>query len=69
MATLVELQAELVKLQAAYDKALVSQSYGIGDRSLTRPNLKVIIDRMNEVRIAIARISGSSTTYPRFSTR
>ena len=69
MATLTELQTELTNLEAARDKALTAQAYGIGDRNLRRPDLKVILDRIDAIRIAIARVSGASTSYPRFWSR
>ena len=69
MATLADLNDELTKLETARDKILTAQSYGIGDRSLVRPNLKTILDRIDLLRSAIAKFSGANVTYPRFGTR
>ena len=69
MATLAELTTELAKWEAARDKVLTAQSYGIGDRSLVRPNLTVIVDRIDKLRNAIAKYTGANVTYPQFGTR
>ena len=61
MATVAELQAELAKWEAARDKALDAQSYGIAGRSKTMAPLKDIQECIDRLRSRIARISNTST--------
>ena len=70
MATLTELQASLTQYLAAESAILVGgQEYFIGDKRFRRGDLATIQKQIGLLRIAIARLSGSSTTYPWFSTR
>ena len=69
MATLAELQAELAKYEATRDKILGGQEYSVADRRLRRPDLATIERRISELRFAIARAQGQTTTYPLFGAR
>jgi hypothetical protein len=70
MATLVELETSLTQYLAAESAILIGgQEYFIGDKRFRRGDLAVIQKQIGVLRVAIARLSGSSTTYARFSTR
>ena len=59
MATLADLQAELVEVKAAISKTLEAQAYTIGGgtaRGVTRASLDVLYRRRSEIEIAINRL-------------
>ena len=66
MATLAELQADLVLYKAARNKILVGQSYSIGDVTLARPDLKVVESRIRDLEFQISRFQGLTHSYPIF---
>lgn len=63
MATLEELQQDLVLYKAARDKILTGQSVTIGDMQLRRPDLAMIEARIKELEFRIARMSAPTHSY------
>jgi hypothetical protein len=67
MATLAELQAELVAYKAARDAILTgAQSYTIAGRSLTRADLKFVQEHIDGLSVRIDRKSNGVKTAPVF---
>lgn len=66
MATLADLQAELVLYKTARDAILKQQSYTIGDISFTRADLAVVQDRIDSLETRIARKASGPRTSPVF---
>lgn len=56
--TVAEIEADIVKVEAARDRALESQDYSIGSRSSRRPDLKVLSDELVRLRRELARAQG-----------
>ena len=50
----------LQKLQAAYDKALTSQEYRIGNRSMTRADFKALAEELRRQQLIVDRLQGGS---------
>jgi hypothetical protein len=67
MPTLEELQAELTKVNAAYEAALGGSEYEIesGDsrRKLKRQSLTALVNRKAELERSIARLSGNGVSH------
>ncbi len=66
MATLAELSAEKVKIQAAIDKVLVAQSYSEGGTSVTKAQLESLYRRLDTIDTRIARFTSGVSTSPVF---
>ena len=70
MATLAQLNADLVEVRAAISAILAgAQSYTINGRSLTRASITALYAERSRLELAVSRATTGSVSYPVFGAR